>query len=252
MPEIVLRGTTDARERTPPPHDAAAALQRLREGNRVYCHLLEEGSEQPVPPIVVQIAEGDQPAPQRPFAAVLGCADARVPVEFVFHHYGAELFIVRVAGNVPGSECIGSFEYAAAHLSETLRLAVVLGHTGCGAVTAAVESYLDHRSYPSTATLRSIVDKILPAVGVADDALRERFGPEFETDPAYRGRLIAVATAMNAALAAMTLRDTVGLPTVFGVFDLVTRTVELGEPPADADAYLAFGASVAERAAPGD
>jgi len=246
MPKITLRGTTDARERLPLPEDAAAAVQRLREGNRVYAHLLDEGFEQPIPPIVVQIAEGDKPVPQRPFAAVLGCADARVPVEFVFHHYSAELFIVRVAGNVPGSECIGSFEYAAANLSEALRLAVVLGHTGCGAVTAAVDAFLDHRNYPATETLRSIVDKILPSVTTADKALRERRSPEPEKEPSYRSRLIEVATAMNAALGAMTLRDTVGLPTVFGVFDLVTRKVDLSEPPQDPDAFLALAASLAE------
>jgi carbonic anhydrase len=246
MTEITLRGTIDARGRPPLPADATAALQRLREGNHVYCHLLDEGSEHSVPPIVVQVAEGDRPVPQRPFAAVLGCADARVPVEFVFHQYSAELFVVRVAGNVPGSECVGSFEYAAANLSETLRLAVVLGHTGCGAVTAAVGSYLDHRNYPATATLRSIVDKILPAVGVADHALRERRGPAFERDPSYPDRLLDVATALNAALSAMTLRDTVGLPTVFGVFDLVTRRADLSEPPEDSDAYLALAASLAE------
>jgi carbonic anhydrase len=66
---------------------------------------------------------------QSPFAAVLGCADARVPTEMVFGKGCNELFVVRVAGNVLGQECLGSLRYAVNHFSSTLKLVVVLAHT---------------------------------------------------------------------------------------------------------------------------
>lgn len=72
---------------------------------------------------------------QRPFAAVLTCADSRVPVERVFDRGVGDLFVVRVAGNVCGVQAAGSLEFAATALG--CPLLVVLGHTRCGAVEAA-------------------------------------------------------------------------------------------------------------------
>jgi len=84
---------------------------------------------------------------QRPFAAILGCSDSRVPPELIFDLGLGELFVVRTAGNIPDEGALGSLEYAAEHLG--VRLAVVLGHTGCGAVGAVVqgnrpEGHLEH------------------------------------------------------------------------------------------------------------
>ncbi len=73
---------------------------------------------------------------QYPIAAVLGCADSRVPVETVFDRGVGDLFVVRVAGNVAGTTELASLEYAVDHLG--VSLIVVLGHTKCGAVHAAV------------------------------------------------------------------------------------------------------------------
>ena len=72
--------------------------------------------------------------PQRPFALVLGCADARVPVELVFNQNLGDLFVVRVAGHAVGPAVLASVEYAVAALQ--VPLIVVLGHSGCGAVQA--------------------------------------------------------------------------------------------------------------------
>src|SRR5436305_14085995 len=80
--------------------------------------------------------------PQAPFCIVLGCSDARVPSELVFGAGPNQQFVVRVAGNVLGDECLGSIEYALHTFKESLRLLVVLGHTRCGAVTAAADAYL--------------------------------------------------------------------------------------------------------------
>ncbi len=73
---------------------------------------------------------------QEPFAAVLSCADSRVPVEIVFDQTIGHVFVVRVAGNIATPEIIASLEYGAAVLGT--RLIMVLGHGACGAVTAAI------------------------------------------------------------------------------------------------------------------
>jgi carbonic anhydrase len=73
---------------------------------------------------------------QRPYAAVLGCADSRVPPELLFDQGLGQLFVVRVAGNVADDGALASLEYAAQHLG--VRLIVVLGHERCGAVQAAL------------------------------------------------------------------------------------------------------------------
>lgn len=73
---------------------------------------------------------------QRPWSAVLTCADSRVPLEWLFNTGDGELFGVRSAGNTAFNEGVASLEYAVAYLE--VPLIVVLGHSGCGAVTAAM------------------------------------------------------------------------------------------------------------------
>jgi carbonic anhydrase len=75
---------------------------------------------------------------QEPFAAVLSCADSRVPVEIVFDQSIGHIFVSRVAGNVVTPEIIGSLEYGAAVLGT--KVILVLGHAGCGAVKAAIQA----------------------------------------------------------------------------------------------------------------
>lgn len=77
-------------------------------------------------------------AVQKPFATILGCSDSRVPPELVFDQGFGDLFVIRVAGNVIDSDILGSIQYAARHLKT--RLLVVMGHEGCGAVTATLEA----------------------------------------------------------------------------------------------------------------
>lgn len=80
---------------------------------------------------------------QQPFATILACSDSRVPPELVFDQGFGDLFVVRVAGNIIDADVIGSIGYAIRHLGT--RLVVVMGHEGCGAVTAALEA-IDGRS----------------------------------------------------------------------------------------------------------
>ena len=115
------------------------ARHRLDEGNAKFADLLAGPADGQV---VVYDDLWAPPDPtdalaQRPFAAVLGCSDARVPIEMVFGQAFNDLFVVRVAGNVLGSECLGSLDYALSNLGESIKLVVVLGHSRCGAVTAA-------------------------------------------------------------------------------------------------------------------
>jgi len=75
---------------------------------------------------------------QRPFAAVLACADSRVPVELVFDQTIGQIFVARVAGNIASPEIIASLEYGVAVLG--IKALLVLGHTSCGAVKAAMKT----------------------------------------------------------------------------------------------------------------
>lgn len=93
---------------------------------------------------------------QYPFAAILGCADSRVPAEIVFDQGLGDLFVVRLAGNVAAPEAIGSLEYSTAVLGA--QLIMVLGHAKCGAVKAAIEGE------PLPGRISSFAEEIKPAV----------------------------------------------------------------------------------------
>jgi carbonic anhydrase len=110
-----------------------AALQTLMDGNeRFVSHQLASFQE--------DLAELKQntAGKQEPFAAVLSCADSRVPVELVFDQSIGKVFVVRVAGNVATAETIASLEYGAAVLGT--KVLMVLAHEGCGAVRAAMDA----------------------------------------------------------------------------------------------------------------
>jgi len=94
---------------------------------------------------------------QRPFAIVVACSDSRVAPEIIFDQGLGDIFVIRVAGNVLDRVSLGSIEYAAEHLKTPL--VIILGHTYCGAVTAAVES-----KGRTEGNIGAIVKRILPAV----------------------------------------------------------------------------------------
>jgi len=184
------------------------------------------------------VGNGSAPA-QVPFAAVLGCADARVPTEMVFSKGCNELFVVRVAGNVLGQECLGSLQYAVSHFPSTLKLVVVLGHAQCGAVTEAVKLYLEPGRYLDIATdhsLRSIEDQITVAVRMAAMGLETIYGFEVIRKPECQAALLETAVVLNAAWSAYCLRQEFrtrfpDLGIVFGIYDLASRHVRLPLSP---------------------
>src|SRR4029077_2768200 len=98
---------------------------------------------------------------QEPFAAVLSCADSRVPIELVFDQTIGHIFVTRVAGNIVTPEIIASLEYAVAVLG--IRALLVLGHSNCGAVKAAMKA----ESVPGQ--ISTLYPHLRPAVDLAGD-----------------------------------------------------------------------------------
>ena len=174
--EITYRCEAGDTPGRPRPTSSEAARQRLNEGNRSFAALLrglpnEAGLIRHVVPVDPRdfglLAGETLRPPQHPFAAILGCSDARVPVELIFGEGPNDLFVVRVAGNGLGSEVLGSLKYAMDHLRGSLKLIVVLGHSGCGALTGAVDVFLKPSDYLPLATqhsLRNILDRLLAVV----------------------------------------------------------------------------------------
>jgi carbonic anhydrase len=110
-----------------------AALRELMEGNRRFVSGRLIAFEQDL-----TILKQNTIEKQEPFAAVLSCADSRVPVEIIFDQSIGHIFVARVAGNVVTSEIIASLEYGAAALGT--KVIVVMGHGGCGAVKATIQA----------------------------------------------------------------------------------------------------------------
>ena len=130
------------------------ALRRLVEGNRIYVEALDHERDLSQERIADLFENG-----QRPFACVITCADSRVVPEHVFMTGLGELFVIRVAGNVVGPIELASAVYACEHLHT--RLLLVLGHTHCGAIKAA----LDGEAGPVAA----ITERIVAALGDVRD-----------------------------------------------------------------------------------
>jgi carbonic anhydrase len=128
-------------------------LARLLEGNNRFA------ADQSSYPHQDMARRAEIVAGQNPFAIVLTCADSRVPPEILFDQGLGDLFVVRTAGNVVDEIALGSIEYAVAHLQVPLLL--VLGHQGCGAVTAATGEGA------AEGHIAAIVSQIAPAVSAA-------------------------------------------------------------------------------------
>jgi carbonic anhydrase len=109
-----------------------AALQQLKEGNRRFASAALKHPNQDET-TRLRLVKG-----QSPVAIILGCSDSRISPEILFDQGLGDLFVVRAAGNPACDVALWSAEYAVAHLG--VPLLVVLGHSGCGALTAAVEN----------------------------------------------------------------------------------------------------------------
>jgi carbonic anhydrase len=135
---------------------ARAALKKLRDGNHRFVSGTPSNDGRPSRALRNELAKG-----QHPFAIILGCSDSRVPAEIVFDQGLGDLFVIRVAGNIVAPSQVGSVEFAAVQFG--VRLVVVLGHSQCGAVIAA----LDELRNPQDAYSKDpyhVVNRIKPAV----------------------------------------------------------------------------------------
>lgn len=274
--DVIYRYQADAPARSRP-SGREEALLRLDEGNRTFAALLDQvkdefGRTERVVPVDARdlgLISGEDGMPtQHPFAAVLGCSDARVPIELIFNEGPNDLFVVRVAGNVLGTDVLGSLKFAVEHLGGSLKLIVVLGHSGCGAVTSAVDVFLDPGDYVSLATkhsLRNILDRLLVVIHTCARKLATTFGPDVVQRPGYRQALIEASIVTNAALAAYSIQegvgtnDAAGLRAVYGVYLLETRevwaprpgdtkTVGLAAAPHDLAGFVDLGDAVVQSA----
>lgn len=203
----------------PSPEEALALLKagnlRFAEGQEIHPHVTAQRLQ--------QAASEDQG--DHAYATVLTCSDSRVPVELIFDTGIMDLFVVRVAGNVCGTDEIGSVEYGLVHVRTPV--VVILGHTQCGAVTAMVRSHRgDHQELE--ANIPALLNGIAPAVArvlhaAGDKALSE----EHLVDASVREN---VGQAMyDLFLVSPTAREAVksGKAKVVGaVYDIGTGRVE--------------------------
>lgn len=130
-------------------NDPQAAIEQLLQGNEIY--LLSEDED---------VSQGLRTETtlngQAPYAVVITCSDSRVPAELIFDAGIGELFVIRTAGNVIGEFELGSIEYGAEHLH--VPLVIVMGHTHCGAVDAA----LNGGAHGNIAAITDAISKCLP------------------------------------------------------------------------------------------
>lgn len=162
-------------------------------------------------------------AGQSPMAVILGCADSRVAPEILFDQGIGDLFVVRVAGNYvtgAGSTVKGSIEYAVAELGS--QLIVVLGHSQCGAVKAAIKHIHDHDALPGA--INEMVNNIKPAV------LESQGKPGDPLENAIVANVRRNVAKLNALGPIIAPRVTKGEVKVVGAtYDLATGKVTLVE-----------------------
>lgn len=157
----LLIATTSAHGKDPRPSTPDQVLAEFKAGNSRYLTAISKHVRIDVEKRVETATQG-----QKPLATVLGCADSRVPPEIVFDQGFADVFVVRIAGNVCGDTETASVEFGTEVLGTSL--VIVLGHSKCGAVDGAISG----KTLPGH--LPKLVAKIQPAV---DQARREN--PKF-------------------------------------------------------------------------
>ncbi|WP_437184904.1 carbonic anhydrase [Planctomicrobium sp. SH668] len=241
--DLIYRFDSTEKTLLPQDLDIVTATEMMKQGNERFVEMLKtlnsangEGHrDQSIVmrscPITLGLPTSPGSVPtQAPFALVVGCSDARVPIEIVFDQFFNGMFVVRLAGNSLSTDGLGSVQYAVRTMSHSLRLGLVLGHTGCGAMTAAVDSYLAPQEYLEIGfshPLRSILDRAMIAVRGADRAIK--FSPNTSglSNAKRRELLIEMTVYLNAAITAFQLRHEVRqlgnteMKICYGVYDLL-------------------------------
>ena len=182
-----------------------AALKELMDGNQRYITGSMTAHEHDLQLLHAKTAEK-----QRPFAAVLSCADSRVPVELVFDQTIGHVFVCRIAGNVTTPEIIASLEYGAAVLGT--KAILVLGHSNCGAVAATIKGH----AVPGQISV--LYTRIRPAV---DEA-----GPNLEAVAKANARIHAALLREASPVIAGLLKEN-KIAVVAGYYDVTKGSVTL-------------------------
>jgi carbonic anhydrase len=202
----------------PPPADVPnaiapeAALDRLVQGNARYAANATQERD-------FSASRAARATAQFPIAAILSCSDSRVVPDLVFDQSPGDLFVVRLAGNFLDDDGLASLEYAVRFLGAPLL--VVLGHSNCGAVAAAIKVVMDRVELPGH--LPELIDSIKPAVIAAHDR--------------HPGDLLAAAIEENVKLNVTRMHDdkpilsealaAKKIAAVGGVYDIATGKVNL-------------------------
>jgi carbonic anhydrase len=189
------------------PPNPDRALKLLEEGNQRFVENKRKFPDQDWKEIVAVAPE------QKPFAAILGCADSRVPAEIVFDRGFGDIFVCRVAGNVATPEEIGSLEFAVVVLG--VKVILVLGHERCGAVKAAIEG----GELPGH--IGSLTEAIKPAV----ESSKNQAGDKVEN--AVKANIRLQAQRCKASPLLSERMDAGTLKIVGGYYDLDTGKVTM-------------------------
>ena len=180
---------------------AAKAVEKRKEGNEKYLETLTGMGDVSKESRMRTYLHG-----QHPYAIVVTCSDSRVIPESIFSAGIGDLFVIRLAGNVIDDHQLGSIEYAAGHLG--CRLIVVLGHTHCGAVDAAMNS--DPEGY-----IKFITDEIKRAIGDEKDERK-----------ACEKNVWQSIQMIEHSLEIHHIEDEIGLRVVGAMYDIETGKVE--------------------------
>ncbi len=184
-----------------------AALRPMLAGNQRFVARKRKSPNQDVVRLN-EVAKG-----QKPFAAILGCADSRVPSEIVFDQGLGDLFVCRVAGNVATPEEIGSLEFGAAVLGA--KVLIVMGHERCGAVDATI------KGSPVPGQIGSLLDAIRPSLAKAKGLPGDPLENACKANIAYQVEKLKASPVLTDLIA------TGKLKIVGGYYDLDTGTVSL-------------------------
>jgi len=184
-----------------------AALQELMDGNKRFTSRSLTACEHDL-----AILKQNTIEKQEPFAAVLSCADSRVPIEMVFDQSIGHIFVTRIAGNIATSEIIASLEYGAGVLGT--KVIVVMGHAGCGAVKATIQA----KEVPGQ--ISALYPHIQPAVDQA--------GPNLEAATKANARIQAGLLRQSSTVISGLVKDK-KLKVVAAYYDVSTGAVSLLE-----------------------
>jgi carbonic anhydrase len=206
---------TAATPATPKPENVLtpdAALNRLMEGNRRYVKGIENANSFITVP--KSLSTG-----QNPYACILGCADSRVGPELTFDENQGDLFVTRVAGNFVTAEILASLEYATAVLNAPLIM--VLGHTSCGAIGAAIKAVETDQDFPGH--IQTLTTALSPAV---EAAIKQKH--KSLADAATRENVRLNVMKLRQATPILSKRVREGqLMVVGGLYDIKTGRIEL-------------------------